>query len=600
MSELLKDNPFAVQSPDDISAGDAHDLFVDVFTDFDKLPLVGHTFIHGPRGSGKSMMFRYMQADCQSIAKGRPVHELPYFAAYVPIKNMQTNFTELKRLEGHAANFVINEHVLSIYIVEKLLDALRTGKIEFDYASTTVEQAQEVFTNSFCKPLAQCRWKGDNHIDKIDSVPSLFRVMHEVALKLVQELNAFLKILSMNQAAVEDYDGPLCGYHDFILPLFRGLRTLPCFPQAPFFLLIDDADNLNVAQTQLLNAWIGTRTHSEVSLKVSTQLRYKTYLTHTGRSIDSPHDFSEIQISTIYTSSHRRYFDRVKAIVEKRLRKAGITTSTEEFFPEDQNQVEEIATIAERIRADWDRGEGRGARSRDDVTRYSRPEFIRSLGGNRKSTSTYSYSGFNQLVSLSSGVVRCFLEPASHMYSEQKATIGTAGTVKCIEPAIQNQKAREFALKFLHADIEKLKRDFVTQGEERLSTLDKLENLLHALGGTFAGLLDSDRAERRVFSIAFSDKLDKEVSETLRLGVEEGYFHESTIGNKEGTGRTKLFVLNRVLAPCFNLDPTSFAGYLFVTNERVKQAMRSPSSYLRDLEKVGHRNFFDSEQLELL
>lgn len=599
MSELLKDNPFTVQSPDDISAGDAHDLFVDVFTDFDKLPLVGHTFINGPRGSGKSMMFRYMQADCQSLAKGKPTNELPYFAAYVPIKNMQTNFTELKRIEGHAANYVINEHVLSIYIIEKLLDALQGGRIEFDYSSTTLEQVQSVFVNSFCKPLQQCRWKQPTPLPFVEAPSNLFSAMHAVVLTLVQDLNAFLKVLSMNQAAVEDYNGPLCGYHDFILPLLRGIKSLPCFPTAPIFLLIDDADNLNVAQTQLLNAWIGTRTHSEVSIKVSTQLRYKTFLTHTGRSIDSPHDFSEIQISTIYTSSHRRYYDRVKAIVDKRLRKAGIISTPENFFPEDQKQADEIAAISSQIKASWNEGEGRGARSRDDVTRYARPQFIRSLGGGRKSTYTYSYSGFSQLVSLSSGVVRCFLEPASHMFSEQKANNG-GEPIKFIEPSIQNQKARDFALKFLHSDMEKLKKDFVSQGEERLSTLDKLENLLNALGGTFAGLLDSDRAERRVFSIAFSDKLDKEVLETLRLGVEEGYFHESTIGNKEGTGRTKLFILNRVLAPCFNLDPTSFAGYLFVTNDRVKQAMRNPASYLRDLEKVGPKNFFDSEQLELL
>ena len=112
-------------------------------------------------------------------------------------------------------------------------------------------------------------------------------------------------------------------------------------------------------------------------------------------------------------------------------------------------------------------------------------------------------------------------------------------------------------------------------------------------------LLDSDRAERRVFSIAFSDKPDKEVLSILRLGTEEGYFHESTIGNKEGTGRTRLFIMSRRIAPCFNLDPTSFAGYLFVTNERVRQATQNPKAFLRDVEKLGLDKAFECEQLDL-
>lgn len=599
MSDLLKDNPFSVQSPDDISAEDAYDLFVDVFSDFEKLPLVGHTFIHGPRGSGKSMMFRFMQPDCQAISKSLPVHLLPYFSVHIPIKNMQTNFTELTRLEGHAANYVVNEHVLTLYIAEKLLDTLKSGRIPFDFSKTTEQHVATVFQNLFCARLQVCRWKPLAPLPAVTTAQELFSAMHAVILKLVEDFNNFLKDLALSQAAVEDYSGPLCGFHDFLLPFLRGLRSeLPCFPKAPIFLLLDDADNLNIAQTRLLNSWISTRTHSEVSIKVSTQLRYKTFLSHTGRSIDSPHDFSEIQISTIYTSNHRKYYDRVCAIVKKRLAKADITAAPEEFFPEDEKQRKDIEVIKGRIQTAWESGEGRGNRSRDDVTRYARPEFIKSLGGSKKATSSYSYSGFPQLVSISSGVIRCFLEPASQMYSEQKGIVA-GGRVDFIQPQIQNQKVREFAVKFLHGEIEELKKRDENLKEDGLTPFEKLENLLHAMGGTFMGLMDSNRAERRVFSIAFSDRPDKEVLAILKLGVEEGYFHESTIGNKEGTGRTRLFILNRRVAPCFNLDPTSFAGYLFVTNERLKKAMYNSTAFLRELEKLGAKQFFEDEQLDL-
>ena len=117
MSQSLVDNPFSVRSPEEISAEDMKDLFVGGFTDYEKLPLVGHAFLHGPRGCGKSMMFRFMQPDSQCVYLQKKVHELAYFAVYVPIKNMGTNRTELVRLEGHAADYFFNEHVLCVYIL---------------------------------------------------------------------------------------------------------------------------------------------------------------------------------------------------------------------------------------------------------------------------------------------------------------------------------------------------------------------------------------------------------------------------------------------------------------------------------------------------
>jgi hypothetical protein len=83
-----------------------------------------------------------------------------------------------------------------------------------------------------------------------------------------------------------------------------------------------------------------------------------------------------------------------------------------------------------------------------------------------------------------------------------------------------------------------------------------------------------------VFSIAFSDAPDRDVLDVLKLGVQCGYLHEASIGNKEGTGRTRMFVLSRRLAPFFMLDPTGFAGYKFVTNAAVKEAILRPKAFI--------------------
>lgn len=88
-------------------------------------------------------------------------------------------------------------------------------------------------------------------------------------------------------------------------------------------------------------------------------------------------------------------------------------------------------------------------------------------------------------------------------------------------------------------------------------------------------------------SIAISDVPSLEVERILNLGIQLGYFHSSTIGRKDGKsgGRTKLYILNRRLSPIWTLDPTAFAGYLFVQNALLESAMVEPFRLLRRLGK---------------
>ena len=50
-------SPFEYSSPEAMTASDVIELFVPVFGEYHNIPNIGHTFINGPRGSGKSMNF---------------------------------------------------------------------------------------------------------------------------------------------------------------------------------------------------------------------------------------------------------------------------------------------------------------------------------------------------------------------------------------------------------------------------------------------------------------------------------------------------------------------------------------------------------------
>ena len=586
-------NPFTVTTPEGMSAERTVKLFVDVFSDFPKVPREGHVFLHGPRGSGKSMIFRYLQPDCQCLDKERNLSDLLFYSIYVPIKNTDPKIIELLRLEDKHASTILNEHFMTINIALITFTFLAEHISEYT-DDALVEEVKGFAVESFFELLADCGCNSSQFpsFENFSTIQECFQAIADVCEKLFKQFLSYLKKLSFQTEPVP-YDGPLCGYFDFLFPLFCELKKLSFMPNGPIYLLIDDADNLNLTQTKILNSWVASRTSSDVSIKVSTQLRYKTFRTVTGHTIDTPHDYSEINISTIYTTHTFKgtYRDWIREIVSRRLNLFfGIDLDPDKFFPVYEKQEKAIKEIAEKYRRDWEH-KGRGYRKSDDATRYARPDYMKSLAGTSKSSPSYSYAGFDQLVHISSGIIRHFLQAAADMYSEVEAR-SSGQPITFIPPHIQNSVIRSQSNAFLFDTFEKMHGDESEEAPDK-DLLMKLFNLIRALGGTFRQILLSDRAERRMFSIAFSNAPNENIRKVLSRGEQLGYFHVSAIGNKDGTGRTRLYILSRMLAPHFSLDPTSFAGYLFVTSSSIEEAMHNPYALLRKVKKDGADSVFE-------
>ena len=567
-------NPFAVQTPEGLSAQDVVSLFVDVFADFQLVRNQGHTFLNGPRGSGKSMMFRYLEPDCQQLATGRLLSELPFFAVHVPIKNTRLNLTEIERLRGSHAEALIAEHYMVLVVLSRCIDALRRSEVPEE--TDSLEALSKFCDSTFPFLLKAIGYEVPLHtLPPNRSLKGLLGWMETSLSTALGELAQYLKKIAFPGADLL-YEGPLGNYVDLMCPFIEALRSLPFLPSGPVYLLIDDADNLSETQTRVLNEWVSTRSTGEVCLKVSTQLRYKTFRTITGGTISTPHDYDEINISAVYTSQKSKYRERMHSIITKRLALYNINGSPEAFFPLDTKQEAAIEALRKGY---MDQGDdaARGARARDDATRYARPDYIKNLNKRRGGLKQYSYSGFDQLIHISSGVIRHFLDSAAEMYAEEQAR---SATVASVSPTIQDQVVRHQADQLFFAEFDKIAMDDAA-ATERFQRLNQMRQLVTALGGIFFELLISDAAERRVFSIALSDSDDLDVLDALKLGVQYGYFHKSSIGTKKFAGRTPLYILTRRLAPFFSLDPTSFAGYQFITTAELRTAMQEPTAFVR-------------------
>lgn len=605
MDLKLTENPFKVFTPEGLEAVDAKDLFVPV-PDFQKIKDPGHTMLNGPRGCGKSMIFRYLLPDCQMLHRNAKLNELDFFGVLISIKNTIPNLTEFQRLDRRVAKIILNEHVLCTFVITRLFKAL--AKLVTSSDSRSAVAALQFYHDSL---LARLRATGLNtHTPDLGVDTPLAHTLKcatTVCDDVYHSINNYAARLAFAGPKSVSYDGPLCNYLSFLYPLLKDLRNLPFLPNGPIYLFVDDADYLSHTQTRILNSWISTRTQHEVSIKTSTQLRYKTYATVVGLPIQAPHDFQEINIEDIYTSSNSKYPRNLELILQKRFKKAGLITTPQQMFPVDRAQEAAIEEIAKTIKAEWS-DKKRGYRPSDDVSRYARPDFIKRLGGTAKSTHTYSYSGYDQLVHVSSRLIRFFLEPAAQMFDEERDRAVDGKPVVRISPTVQNRVIRRAAENLMFSEFDRLALEnkgnttagsWSVSGNEHQSRIRQLRNLIRALGGTFFQKLISDDAERRVFSVAISGTPDAEVIEVFELGVRYGYFHRSTIGNKDGTGRTRLFVLTRRLAPHFNLDPSSFAGYLWATSDLLRQGMADPDKILRRVKRSGVSPLFESPQRSL-
>lgn len=571
-------NPFSVKTPETLTAHDIASLFIDVFSDFPRLLECEHTFLHGPRGTGKSMMLRYLEPQVQLAAnKVDSAHQLNYYAVHMPIKKANYSLGELDLLEG-TPYWLLSEHFMLVNATIHILDSLKDLALEED------SKASE--WSKFCADFLNLA--GDLGCD-LDEIPEhiegsacieLFRKMCERELRFALK---YLRDIAFSGDKTP-YQGTLFGYADFFLPFVRLVKSLEVTPDGPIFLMMDDADNLPERMQMVLNGWVSYRTTNDLCLKISTQQRYKTWRTTQGLLIESPHDYSEIDINTVYTSkSGSHYYDRIQSIAKRRLELYGLNDiSPEDFFPESTKQKEALDAVKKSIGERWESGEKVSNRKSDDITRYAFSEYLKNLAKVKK-TNTLSYAGFRSMVDVSSGMVRFFLEPASRMYSEMIASNCELPILK-IPPQLQDKVLDQWSQEFIIDDIDKLSRTDASRlsapaGE--VSGADKFKNLINAFGECFQQKLMSNDTERRLFSFMLTREPDSDTQRIIDLAIEWGYLHRSTIARKEGIGRNKLYILNRRLAPYFRLDPSGYAAYLSVTPEDLSLACSAPRAFVR-------------------
>lgn len=575
-------NPFSVKTPETLKAEDIASLFIDVFSDFPKLLHMEHTFLHGARGTGKSMMLRYLEPSVQLAAKkASKASELEYFAVHIPIKSANYSLSELERLDG-APYWLIAEHFLILNSVIQILNSLiNIFQIEDLNSDENIQQFYLDITNlaEGSLMIVNSEYVSENPADYLKSLLDTF-------IKERRETRHYLARLAFTKELVP-YTGAFLEYQEFFLPFVRKVIALDFSPIGPIYLMLDDADNLPVRMQKVINGWVSYRTTNDVCLKISTQQKYQTWRTTSDLLIQSSHDFSEIDISSVYTSrNYSLYYDRVEQVVRRRLEVANKkNTDPLDFFPLNETQETALASIKTKIGKNWEKGNRVSSRKSDDVRRYAVSEYLKLLAKSKKSN-TYSYSGFRSMVDISSGMIRYFLEPAARMYAEIEA-IEPSKEISGIPSEIQDMVLYRWSEEYFTHVFDRLTQDETNNDEKTVTKVGQLRNLLVAFGECFQIKLLSSDSERQFISFMITQPASEPLKGVLELAIKWGYLNTKTIARKEGIGRNILYVLNRRLAPYFKLDPGGYAAHLSVTPELLTTALSDPRAFVRSRLKLG-------------
>ena len=592
-------NPFFNDETEAYRIEDIYEWFVSDDSTLSKLYKPKHHFICGDRGTGKSMLMRYLEPYCQFKANGGWENFLKredaFIAFYIPIPKNLINISVFQ-----STNLPVPEAIFAHYFNMLMTEAI---------IKTMQTQLKDIFINeNVKKTFAQ------EFVNLLNPLPESIICVDEICNKEEYPLEWILKFVDNEKCRIMhfinyfslrkiEYTGSLSDYHSFVLPFVKLIKRLYSFDKS-IYLLIDDAGNIFEFQQKTFNSWIANRNHEDLSIKLSTVTSYyKTFLTITGEFIDGKNDFQYIHLDKYDSKSETASSEELKKIIDKRLIESGIKFDSNTFFETDpkQNKVidearlnaRQIAESNERI-VDKDRY----------TNRYTMREFykiIESRKPNKRTSICRKYCGINDIINFSSFNIRDCLKTCSLIFDEAypSAEKLKPTEIKPVNVAIQNKIMQKISKsEFLGISLFKEHYD-----SDRIIELKQLITLLATLFRS--NLLNYDYAECGVTAFQTSmDHLSNEEREVIRIGVEQRYLLRRFYPDKKGTSINTAYALNKMFFPHFKLELTPFSGRIWIPPDLLKKMLGSVEDFenfiknKKILDNCKQLSFFESFDLE--
>jgi hypothetical protein len=366
-----------------------------------------NVFIEGGRGTGKSMLLRRLTAQA-TVAHKRIKHPYAtfdevneeYFGVYIKLtRGYYDQFSSIKTVTPDIRS-LLAQHELNVEIFDAFVDALRwlvkEGAVPA-LAEHTISLARDLTSLFNRAPAAQ-------NLEEL----------HEVIRFEQDQITTYLREKAFGRDLT--YQGSARDAVGFMRQLSEVFRNR-LFPRRTMrlFLLIDEFESLTEVQQIALNTVMKMRL-PDLSLKIAVRKSgRKTADTFTpGDPIQQPRDYTEVRLD--YDVTKPAYKKLLQGIAAKRLEDAKYPkTAIESYLPK-QDLYAEVPPekINEELRQLWQSGTRRNEEiNQEFIQKYTPVAVYRALA---KSHKRKTYSGFEQYVLLSSGIISNFIELCKYTF----------------------------------------------------------------------------------------------------------------------------------------------------------------------------------------
>lgn len=553
-------------------------------TEHSKLAAHLHTIVWGSRGSGKSMHFRFLEpaawiAHHAFLRQERTPHDEAYLVTelangnaaigvYVNCRDAALSRSEFRLLDRELDDpyllHLLTDRYLAVAVMQRICETLLfqlPSVCKRPFTAATFPEAIRAFALLDCDTLADALLRLTG------------RARHSLA-----DLGALLESWALRTDSGDDDDRlrdvPRLTLH--IEPFLRSLQEHLGIT-APFFLMFDEANELSPSQQQVVSELLAQRSQRVLCVKVASQLNGFS----TQRSVAEPpqelHDYTAIDLDSLYTNNRDAYYSRVQRIANERLERAGLAGDIQKYLPPNRADLALMEEARRMAAARYDAlPPDRRPIDRANYVRKYAPAIVHQELRSPKAGK--SYAGFDNVVHLSSGIVRAFLDCCSNMYTNYMES-GDNREPESIPVDIQNATIEDFSDAFIESEIIARLAQLDAESDESRD-LRALYNLLRGLGTLFRlRLHDKDSSEPRIISVSVKDVCSTRLGHILSTAVQRSFLHKRWYRSKRGTVKLPCYILNRRLCPHFNLEISGFQGRLEMVAVDLELALDDPDKF---------------------
>ncbi len=545
-------NPFDLVAANELDYDEIPPLFVGEYTNFNTINKHFDTIVEGQRGTGKTMILRYLAFETQmkiwvDDAERNPMQffeeKSNHMGVYCRLEQGVFDRSDLDAVHDEDRKTRLFEHRLCLFCLSHLLSTLKSI---FQYRPA---QANEL--RSMRNRLANLLM--EEGIKDCTNWTEVCFFANETISSLVAEED--LHLGSILPGGTPTQFNPWLTLSGQFLPLLEFLREILNIA-CPFFVMFDDFDVLRPSQQAVVFGTASARNLQVVCFKYGIMtLGKKEMMSGTERTYREGDDYDFVSLDWIDKGLRSDYHKAVELITEKRL--------ISKNWPK--------GLVFKRIVSTWEHG----VRLRERVQELAKTEYDSLPDKNRPKTFTnfwskygnaryfqylakkkihHTYAGYDAIIDISSGIYRQYLEICGRIVAKALASGWRPNTNDKIEATVQDDAIREYSGAMKKSlSVTAGDTSFLLSGDLAV-TSKQMVKLIESLCALFKKRLHSQSREPEIFSISIKDSiqenpnakaiLDVAVRESIMQRRKEDYPPKTSGGPALPT-----FMLNRRLAP---------------------------------------------------